>query len=253
MSVKTPVIIIDPRAQTPGLRQHKGTGVIAKNIAVKSGQKVKPVVAKKNRPALAVQQVKKTSVKSVTTETKKLSQKKIEQKKRPVKKEIPTKKVVKPAIVKKKNTVVKKQQEKTGKIKKTAPLPIPVVEEPKKTEPQPVGVPVEQNSVEPVPQNDIATIDGPIVIARSAQEAAALTIQLQLQEELLRVWHPPVGIDDAVSCQVRVLLDATGIVQQIEMIKPSGMLLFDVSARAAVQQAVWPRGVWGTTLELVLQ
>ncbi len=105
----------------------------------------------------------------------------------------------------------------------------------------PIEVPINQH------------IEGPILIARSASHAAALTVQLAIQEELLRVWHPPIGIPEGISCSMQITVDARGAVQLLEIKKSSGMFLFDVSARAAIHQAVWPHAVWGTTLELCLQ
>jgi TonB family protein len=62
-----------------------------------------------------------------------------------------------------------------------------------------------------------------------------------------------VGIEEGVSCTIKVTVDDTGAVQLLEIVKSSGIMLFDVSARAALQQATWPRAFWGTTLELCLQ
>jgi outer membrane biosynthesis protein TonB len=149
----------------------------------------------------------------------------------------------------------KAKPEKSAKPKKE-PTKKLTVDKPRKAAPEKQLV--EQVKTQPVPEVPQATqlpasIDGPIMIARSSADATALAVQLEIQEELLRVWRPPVGIDEGISCVLKVTLDTNGVVQTLEIVKPSGIMLFDVSARAALQQAVWPRAFWGTMLELCLQ
>jgi|GEM_PF-4907635 len=182
----------------------------------------------------------------------------------------PTKKTVaqktKKETPKKKATPAKPAPKKVAQNKKETPKEKPKIQKtPKTTEkkPAPIAAPApgptatKPATTPTAPATPIAAAaalpDGPFIIARSAAEASALSVHYVIQEELLRVWAPPVGIQDGVSCTARITLDTKGHLQNMEIIKPSGLLIFDVSARAALQQASWPRGVWGTTLELSLQ
>ena len=246
LSAKNITIIIDPHAPMTGtLVPNK-----AKNVAVVP-TKAQP---KNDAPAQLATTVVAEKKRITQSPVKKKSPQKAKKQSAKVVKKPVTKKAViqpKPAV---KKTVKSDKKVLPKKIEKLEPKKVikPIVPEP---EPKTVEAPITQQPVSDTPLMPplAAEIVGPILIARSASDAAALTVQLSIQEELLRVWHPPVGIEDGVSCAVLVVLDGNGIVQNIEIKKPSGILLFDVSARAAIQQAVWPRAVWGTTLELCLQ
>ena len=239
-----PVIIIDPYAKKVGLQQGTGThtAINNSNTVSKSSEISRPTVTKKNRTVPVAPSAKKTTTNKskITTKT---ASKKDTTKKTSIKKLEPKKNIKKPAVVKKKDAPpVKKQEFKP--IKK---------EESNKTVQTLPEMPIEQATVAATIQHDISAYEGPILIARSSQEATALTVQVQIQHELLRVWHPPLGIDDSVMCKMQLKINASGCIEQIDMIQSSGTLLFDVSAHAAVQQALWPHAVWGTTLELILQ
>ena len=246
LSTKNITIIIDPHAPITGVVVHNKS----KNVAG-APTKAQP---KNNAPAKVATTVvaEKKSVKQNLVK-KKSPQKAKKQSAKVAKKPVTKKTAPKPKPAAKK-TVKPDKKDVPKKIEKLEPKKViePIMPEP---EPQPVEAPITQQPVSDSPAMSplAAEIVGPILIARSASDAAALTVQLAIQEELLRVWHPPVGIEDGISCVVLVVLDGNGIVQEIEIKKPSGLLLFDVSARAAIQQAVWPRAVWGTTLELCLQ
>jgi outer membrane biosynthesis protein TonB len=211
-------IVIDPRASVTGVvmptQTQKSSTQTSQSAAVIKPEPEKPKTTIISKPITA-----------------KPSKK--QQRKKPAK--LPKKK--KPAKPTKKEAIKPKPKESDKK----------VIEQVK---PQPT--PTEATKL-PVGNEVPLKIDGPIMIARSASDAAALAVQLEIQEELLRVWRPPVGIDEGVSCTITVTLDDTGAAQTVEIVKPSGILLFDVSARAAIQQAVWPRAFWGATLELCLQ
>lgn len=239
--VSTAIIIIDPTVKETkviqsftGVKQQAGIPSTTQKQATSAPRAASTVIkeqkAKKQPPAQS-----KTKPKAKPTAQKKPAQKKAEEKKT-----IPKKEPAKPKLVE----APKKEPE-----KKVAPVE-------KKFEPKPTAPQVQAaqdiaqvNNASALPDSN----SGPMIIARSARDAALLAVHLAIQDELLRVWHPPVGIDESVACTVRVNIDAEGTIQSLELTQPSGILLFDISARAAIQQAVWPRAVWGNTLELCLQ
>lgn len=225
---KTVTIVIDPTASKNGVLSHTAaqqlSTVPSKNNNVASpGTTVvtqKNAPAKKNKPAPKPK--KQAAKKSVTKKT--ATPKKVAQKPKPEPKKTEQKKSEKPVTL--------------PEIKK------PEAEKIVQPSPQAASAATQQEAVLP---------EGPILIARSASEAAHLTVAVAIQEELLRVWHPPIGTEDGISCTIQVTLDAQGKLTEFAIKKSSGFLLFDVSARAAIQQAVWPQAVWGTILELCLQ
>jgi TonB family protein len=217
-------LIIDPRAPATGLVVNKGV-----QNTISTSQKTATTIVSEKKVA-SVKSSKKAAPKKATPS---FSAKATADKKKEIKKEKP------------------KPQQKAPAKKK----------EPTKPKAKPVDVPKKEAAKsESTPAQEAllaaalpANIEGPIMVARSAADASALTVQLEIQQALLHVWHPPVGMEGGISCQIRVTLESTGTVKSIEIVKPSGMRLFDASARAAIQQTAWPRGVWGTTLELCLQ
>lgn len=241
---QTPIIIIDPMI--------KETKIIAAASAGTATPALSTVASSSKAPVQSVQ----VAQPDVAAKQRRLEKKTTVVASKPKPKQKPAKKTA-PKKAPKKTAVPKKKE-----APKLKPVETPKKEPEKKIEP-PVAstsTPIKEEKVlapqtaapEILPALPVSS-DGPIIIARSAVEAAAIAVHLEIQNELLRVWHPPIGIDDEITCTVRVIIDKEGTVKSLELTKPSGMLLFDVSARGAIQQAVWPRAVWGTTLELQLQ
>jgi outer membrane biosynthesis protein TonB len=223
-------IIIDPRASVTGLVTQKSAPSNGNNSQSNTAVKKE---AQKSATTLVAEK------KATARVAKKIMPKKTVPKPKPKQSVKPTPKKEVKAV---KRNVEKPKPQPKPEIKKVIEKPMPtpsLVDESAAPSGCAANVPI--------------GVDGPIMIARSASDAAALTLQCEVQQELLRVWIPPVGVDASISCQIKVVLGADGTLTSLEIIKPSGMRLFDVSARAALQQAVWPRGVWGTTLELCLQ
>jgi len=221
-------IIIDPRAPVTGVVIQKQA---QKDDTAKRSGKTAEVKAEPKKPTTTV-------VNAAKIRTK------------PPKKQ-PAKSAKKQSSKKK---VESKQSAKQAKKEPAKPMPQKKVAQEQKIIEQVKTQPIPTEAAKlPLGSEGPLIIDGPIMIARSAADATALAVQLEIQQELVRVWRPPVGIEEGISCTIKVLLENEGTVKLLEIVKPSGILLFDVSARAAIQQAVWPRAVWGTTLELCLQ
>lgn len=240
---KAVTIIIDPSSPKNGPASHQK---IAAQQASSASSKNNNVVS----PGTNLVAEKKVQAKKNTASAQK--------KKQPAKKTVPKEKPVaqKPTVPKKVAQKPKPEPKKTEQKKSKEPAPLPETKKPeaatsipniKKTESE-----KQVQSVATNPTPNTPPMAG-YLIASSASEAATLTVALAIQEELLRVWHPPVGTEDGISCVVQVTLDAQGKLTEFAIKKSSGFLLFDVSARAAIQQAVWPQAVWGTILELCLQ
>jgi len=93
-------------------------------------------------------------------------------------------------------------------------------------------------------------IDGPIIVAKDYREKTTIKKHLLLQQELVRVWHPPVGIAQECQCQLRVSIGSDGAVRAVHVLDSSGVLMFDVAARSALSSAQLPKWTWGTSIDI---
>src|SRR5690606_6588097 len=82
-------------------------------------------------------------------------------------------------------------------------------------------------------------------------EMDAFRLQQEIQHELETHWRPPVGLPE-VTCQIKALVNAQGAAQTVTMVKASGVLVYDVSARSAVQSIHFPAAVNGKELIITL-
>src|SRR5262249_33428499 len=68
------------------------------------------------------------------------------------------------------------------------------------------------------------------------QELEALTMQEFLNELIGVNWEPPVGLSPDLVCNVAVVVDWQGGIRSIDIAQSSGVLIFDFSARTALQK-----------------
>lgn len=71
----------------------------------------------------------------------------------------------------------------------------------------------------------------PIYIGRF--ELEALHMQEAIEQEISKHWKPPAGLAKDLSCTIKVLVGWDGVVKKSTMVKQSGVLMYDVSARMA--------------------
>lgn len=90
-------------------------------------------------------------------------------------------------------------------------------------------------------------------ISGSYRDLEALQQFQELQQEISRCWRPPVGIAQTVCCQIKVTFDWEGKVTKLETVKPSGILMFDVSSRNAVAAMEAPKFVRGKTFTITFK
>lgn len=78
----------------------------------------------------------------------------------------------------------------------------------------------------------------------------ALKSHMALGRAITRVWRPP---QVKITSQVRVVadIDATGKVNDAQLEKKSGVVAYDIAARAAVLRAEFPKEFWGKKVALV--
>lgn len=66
-----------------------------------------------------------------------------------------------------------------------------------------------------------------------------------------RVWRPPAGVRAQLTAQIRVSLRSDGAVLDAVIEKQSGVVAFDMAARAALWRVSYPNGLWGKTLVII--
>lgn len=84
-------------------------------------------------------------------------------------------------------------------------------------------------------------------------EMEALRMQEQLQREMSQHWKPPVGLSKDLKCVLKVLIDWSGNVNETEVHKSSGVLMYDISARTAVAQMQMPQWARGKEFNITFK
>lgn len=74
---------------------------------------------------------------------------------------------------------------------------------------------------------------------------------LAVMRSVGRVWHPPRGLSPLLSARLIVSLNNTGSIEKIVIEKKSGVLAFDMAARAALWRAEYPSVFWGKNIAVV--
>jgi len=77
-------------------------------------------------------------------------------------------------------------------------------------------------------------------------------ISSKIQQSVVQNWTPPVGIDPGTACEMKVNISLQGAANSVEIIKSSGILVYDISARTALSQVEFPQEVYGKTIRIVL-
>ena len=74
-----------------------------------------------------------------------------------------------------------------------------------------------------------------------------------LQKELVKHWHPPIGIPENCNCQIQILVAWDGAIQDMKMIKESGLLMFDIAARSALFAMSLPKWAYGKSITITFE
>lgn len=73
------------------------------------------------------------------------------------------------------------------------------------------------------------------------QEEQRALLFLQLQKQIIAEWSAPVGMPKDIACTISFFVDLKGILQHISIDSSSGILMYDLSARAAIIKTIMPR------------
>ena len=71
-----------------------------------------------------------------------------------------------------------------------------------------------------------------------------------LYKEISQKWSPPPGIPSETACELTMQIDRNGTVIDMQILKSSGVLVFDVAAQAAIDELNYPQWAWGKAISL---
>lgn len=104
---------------------------------------------------------------------------------------------------------------------------------------------VQEKSNKPVKVEDKSTekeqIASATEIERAAQENQQVLLFSQLQKQIIAEWNAPIGMPKDTACTISFFIDLKGFLQHITIDSSSGILMYDLSARAAITKTIMPR------------
>ncbi len=238
----TPTKIVPQKTTSAPAVVKKPTTITApaKSIATKTEVKTIPVVEKKTDSSSfpkASSSAKATADKSADTPAVKAEVKKVEP--------------PKPVPVDTKNNLKAEQ-----KIEKETAQPTPALAKP--LDIKQAVVPIEQpkeaptiESVQPQTGKDVEyEVNNGAIVSNNYREVEALRRGAQLQKELVHKWHPPIGVSPDCTCEISFFVSNKGIIENLKMVKCSGVMMFDISARQALFAMKMPQWTYGNPLTI---
>ena len=74
-----------------------------------------------------------------------------------------------------------------------------------------------------------------------------------IEQEIVSRWKPPRGLSKELTCQIKCCIGGDGCVVSCILEKPSGVLIYDMSARSAARAMSLPRWAWGKEFTIVFK
>jgi hypothetical protein len=87
-------------------------------------------------------------------------------------------------------------------------------------------------------------------ISDDYREVEAMRRTALLQKELLNNWKPPLGIPASATCEISFTVDKNGTIKTTTMVKSSGIVMYDLSARHALFAMKMPKWTHGKTVTI---
>ncbi len=141
-----------------------------------------------------------------------------------------TKPKIKPRPKTKKQSKSKRQQKKP--VKKTAKKAIKTKQTHKKKEPIQEFIPKE--NLQDLRFNLLETTDPKLAM-----------YQKNIQQEVERLWRPPVGVPKTTECSLYFTVSSKGKIEQFEITKKSNVLIFDLSIIKIARNFSFDTCLWG--------
>jgi len=86
-----------------------------------------------------------------------------------------------------------------------------------------------------------------------AGSAAGQELAMQLQQAVMAYWAPPPGVDEQCNCTVAFRVDWDGTIQAVNVCEPSGVLMYDIAAKCALNEATLPSWTRGKNLTITFR
>lgn len=121
---------------------------------------------------------------------------------------------------------------------------------------EPEQKPAEELKTTSTEQNNDTTAVGPEgsnIIYVGRDDLEAFQLQQAICQEINEHWKPPFGVPHDKVCEVRMLVDWEGKIKNVTVTQPSGIAMYDISARTAVQQITVPKAAWGKELSITFK
>lgn len=94
--------------------------------------------------------------------------------------------------------------------------------------------------------------DADNVIFVGYEQLDECVVSSKIQQSIQQCWTPPVGVAPETTCQMRVTISAQGAATDVMLEQGSGIVVYDISARQALRQVIYPKEVWNKTITIVL-
>jgi TonB family protein len=121
-------------------------------------------------------------------------------------------------------------------------------------------LPVQHNELQPTidqesanPDLDILAQECTVALGQTVDNPYLVQYYTQLQNALSDSWRPPQGMNEECTCDIAAQLDTQGVIQEVKIVKSSGVLIYDIAARNALQEAKMPRWTHGRTITITFK
>jgi hypothetical protein len=242
MPSRNVVVVLNPTPQPAHTPQSKQITNTSTTPTIAQKPSVTPKIESKKAPTQvaspkATPAKQPTSAKKVSPNPKKTQ---VNTKATPLKKTTPAKPVQqkKEAAKSQSKPIVKEHKPRVQPIEENKPV--------NKAEQQPIA-PSTQQSITEVNNTLSTQIEIPYTHAREFYQQEAL------RKEISRHWKPPHGMPDTCSCEITTHVGNNGVITDSIITQSSGILMYDVSARAAVLTMALPQWTWGTSFTLTFK
>jgi hypothetical protein len=91
------------------------------------------------------------------------------------------------------------------------------------------------------------------VIYIGKQDAVLLQEHMILKDTIERVWRPPLGISKDAACRLGVTINVQGTVDAVVVEQSSHIVSYDIAARTALINMVFPKTMRGTTVSITFK
>ena len=205
------------------------------------GDARKPVMPPKTNTPIA----KKST--TTTSETQPKTQAKNEQEKSKKDRGQKTDRIKKEEVRDAKKETVKKKAPLENVAKKITHHDLPATQ--KKAEPEAstrsIEMPPNVDQITPSEQDQAVFVEQDQAVFVGQQEYDFLQMYRCIQEQIEQCWRPPSGVHGVRTCHIRVIIDWQGAIASTTIEKSSGILTYDISARASLASINFPRSAHG--------